>query len=174
MNLLEKTKTNARNFKVALIVGIIGGLISGFVKSGTEGILPPRIPGRIAPPIQMIENMGINVKQMVYIYSDQIINWGGVVIHMGFSIIWAVIYCIIAEVYPKIKLGQGLLFGIVIAILFHGIMLPILQLSPVVWHLPSHEIFSEIVGTLLWMWTIEIVRRDLRNRMTKQPDPEFQ
>ncbi|MCO6523743.1 MAG: DUF1440 domain-containing protein [Candidatus Schmidhempelia sp.] len=173
MNVFARTKVAACNFHVALIVGIIGGIISGFVKSGTEDMLPPRIPGRIAPPIQMIEDMGVNVQEMVYSYSDHLINWGGIAIHMGFSIIWAVIYCVIAEVYPKIKLVQGLAFGAFVAILFHGIILPVLQLSPVVWHLPFDEIFSEIVGTLLWMWTIEIVRRDLRSRITKRPDPEL-
>lgn len=53
-------------------------------------------------------------------------------------------------------------------------MLPVLNLSPVPWNLPFDELFSELVGTLLWMWTIEIFRRDLRNRLTEKPDPEFQ
>lgn len=173
-HLFMKTKPNTRNYPVALLAGIIGGIMSGFVKSGTEGIMPPRTPNRIAPPIEMIQDLGVNVHDMVYTYSDQIVNWGGSGIHMLFSIVWAVIYCIAAEIFPKVKLWQGLAFGILVTVLFHGVLLPILNLSPLPWQLPGDEIFSEAVGTLLWIWTIEIFRRDLRNRMTKKPDPERQ
>ena len=79
-----------------------------------------------------------------------------------------------AEIFPKVKLWQGLAFGIGVTILFHGIMLPVLNLSPAPWNLPFDELLSELIGTLLWMWTIEIFRRDLRNRLTEKPDPEFQ
>lgn len=174
LGFFKKTRIETRNYTVAVIVGIIGGIISGFVKSGTEGILPPRTPDRIAPPIQLLQDIGVNVKDMIYTFSDQIVNWGGSGIHIVFSIVWAVIYCVIAEVFPKIKLWQGIGFAIFVAIFFHGICLPILNLSPAVWNLPVDEIISEILGTFLWMWTIEIVRRDLRNRMTKKLDPEFQ
>ena len=34
------------------------------------------------------------------------------------------------------------------------------------------EHFSEALGNVVWLWSIEIVRRDLRNRITRQPDPE--
>lgn len=34
------------------------------------------------------------------------------------------------------------------------------------------EHFSEAPGHVVWLWSIEIVRRDLRNRITRQPDPE--
>lgn len=34
------------------------------------------------------------------------------------------------------------------------------------------EHFSEALGHVVWLWSIEIVRRDLRNHITHQPDPE--
>lgn len=80
----------------------------------------------------------------------------------------------VAEIFPKVKLWQGLAFGIGVTILFHGMMLPIINLSPALWNLPFDELFSELVGTLLWMWTIEVFRRDLRSRLTKKPDLEFE
>ncbi len=172
-NLFVRTKPEARHYGVAFFAGIMGGLISAFVKSGTEGIMPPRTPDRIAPPIQMIQDMGIDIHNLVYTYSDQVINWGGSLVHISFSIVWAVLYCVAAEIFPKVKLWQGLAFGIGVTILFHGIVLPILNLSPAAWNLPFDELFSELIGTLLWMWTIEVFRRDLRNRLTKKPDPEF-
>ncbi|MDF7676881.1 DUF1440 domain-containing protein [Neisseriaceae bacterium ESL0693] len=173
-NLFVRTRPSTRNYGVALLVGIIGGIMSGFVKSGTEGILPPRTADRIAPPIQLLQDMGIDLHQMVYTYSGQLLNWGGSGIHIVFSVVAAVIYCVAAEIFPKIKLWQGLAFGIVVMLASHGILLPVMHLSPPVWQLPVDEIISELLGTLLWMWTIEIFRRDLRNRMTRKPDPEWQ
>ena len=34
------------------------------------------------------------------------------------------------------------------------------------------EHFSEFFGHIVWLWSIEIVRRDLRNRITHEPDAE--
>lgn len=174
MNLFQITKKQTRNYGIAIWIGIISGIISGFVKSGTEGIMPPRAEGIIASPIVLLEHLGINMQGMVYTYSGYELNWGGSAVHIIFSIFVALIYCILAEVFPKIKLGQGLLFALVVVIASHGISLPLLGLSPAVWNLPFDEILSELIGTCLWMWTIEIIRRDLRNRITKKPDPEFQ
>ncbi|MDU9597253.1 hypothetical protein OCN78_05595, partial [Escherichia coli] len=32
---------------------------------------------------------------------------------------------------------------------------------------------SPSVGVITWFWSIEIIRRDLRNRITHEPDPEI-
>lgn len=173
-NLFAMTRPGTRNYGVALLVGIISGIVSGFVKSGTEGIMPPRTADRIAPPIQLLQDMGIDLHNMVYTYSGQLLNWGGSAVHVIFSVVAAVIYCMAAEIFPKIKLWQGMAFGILTMIGSHGILLPMMHLSPAMWDLPLDEILSEIFGTLLWVWTIEIFRRDLRNRITHKPDPEFQ
>ncbi|PIT55037.1 YagU family protein [Snodgrassella alvi] len=173
-NLFTRTQPASRNYAVAFLAGIMGGLIAAFVKSGMEGVMPPRMPNRVAPTVQIIQDMGIDMHNMVYIYSDQVVNWGGNVVHILFSIVWAVIYCMAAEIFPKVKLWQGLAFGIGVTILFHGMMLPVLNLSPALWNLPFDELFSELVGTLLWMWTIEVFRHDLSSRLTKKSDPEFQ
>lgn len=173
-DLFARTQPASRHYGVAFLAGIMGGLISAFVKSGTEGVMPPRTPDRVAPPIQMIQDMGIDMHNMAYTYSDQVVNWGDSAVHILFSIAWAVIYCVVAEIFPKVKLWQGLAFGIGVTILFHGMILPIINLSPALWNLPFDELFSELVGTLLWMWTIEVFRRDLRSRLTKKPDLEFE
>lgn len=88
--------------------------------------------------------------------------------HSGLNIL------LIAKVYPVIKLWQGAAFAILVTIGFHGVMLPVFHWSPPLWQLPFDELFSETLGHILWMWTIEIVRRDIRNRITKKPTPEFQ
>ncbi|WVD64638.1 DUF1440 domain-containing protein [Utexia brackfieldae] len=174
INLFQRTKPSTRCYSLAVLIGIIGGIISAFVKSGTEELMPPRLPGAIPPPVDLLKQMGIDVTNMVYTYSEQVVNYGGNGVHIIFSIVCAVFYGVVAEIFPKIKLWQGCLFGLIVAIGFHGIVLPVLQLTPPAWQLPVDGLLSEFLGTLLWVWVIEIVRRDLRSRFTKKPDPEFQ
>ena len=53
------------------------------------------------------------------------------------------------------------------------ISFPLMGLTPPLFELPWYEHVSEIVGHLVWFWSIEIIRRDLRNRITHEPDPEI-
>ena len=76
------------------------------------------------------------------------------------------------EIFPKFKLWQGLFAGALAQLYVHIIFFPIAGLTPSVFELPWYEHVSEIVGHLVWFWSIEIMRRDLRNRMTGEPDPE--
>lgn len=168
------TRESARNYGVALWVGFLGGNISSFVKWGTESILPPRTPDRAIPPAEMLQDLGIQYKAMVYEYSGHVVNWGISGIHHLFSIFFAMFYCVVAEIFPKIKMWQGVVFAIIVTICFHGILLPVFSWSPPIWKLPIDELASETFGHIVWMWTIEIFRRDLRNRITHKSDPEFQ
>ena len=53
------------------------------------------------------------------------------------------------------------------------ISFPLMGLTPPLLELPWYEHVSEIVGHLVWFWSIEIILRDLRNRITHEPDPEI-
>ncbi|MGO2257441.1 MAG: YagU family protein [Hafnia alvei] len=167
ITLLETTPKQNRHYFIALVIGVITGIISAFVKSGTEDILPPRTPDRIAPPVQMLTDMGIDWHSLVYSYSDQLVYWGGNFVHIVFSIAATVFYCVVAEIFPRITMLQGIVFGILFSVICHGIMLPILGLSPAIIHLPADEIISEILGTCLWIWSVELLRIALREKMTK-------
>lgn len=65
-----------------------------------------------------------------------------------------------------------MLFGIICNIGVHYITFPLLGLTPPVAEWPLYEHISELVGHIFWFWTIELIRRDLRNRITHEPDPE--
>jgi putative membrane protein len=119
------TKSKTRNYAAALWVGFLGGNIASFVKWGTESPLPPRTANRAIPPAEMLQNLGLNVNDMVYQYSGHLVNWGIAGVHHLFSIAFAMFYCAVAEVFPKIKLWQGAAFAIAITIGFHGIVLPV-------------------------------------------------
>ena len=91
--------------------------------------------------------------------------------HIIFSVVFAVSYCIIAEKFPKITMWQGVMAGILANIAVHVISLPILGLTPPLWTLPWYEHVFEFVGHMIWFWSIEIIRHDLRARITKEKDP---
>lgn len=76
VDLLKVTPRDKRYYGVAVFSGVITGVISAFVKSGTEAILPPRTPDRIAPPVQMLNDFGIDWHKLVYSYSEQMVYWG--------------------------------------------------------------------------------------------------
>lgn len=169
-SLFVRTNPKDRLFGIATIVGLAGGVISGFVKAGIEGVLPPRTPDRLIPPAEVLQSFGVDSSNMIYHYSDHIVNWGISGVHYLFSIVFAVAYCIAAEIFPKVKLWQGLLFGAVVTIGFHGLVLPIGGWAPPIWKLPFDELFSESFGHLMWAWTIEIFRHDLRFRLSGKAD----
>ncbi len=86
---------------------------------------------------------------------------------------FAVGYFVVAERFPKIKFMQGLLAGALAQLFVHMISFPLMGLTPPLGALPWYEHVSEIVGHLVWFWSIEIIRRDLRNRITHEQDPEI-
>lgn len=143
----------------ALWAGFIGGNLSSFVKWGTEVPLPPRTPDRPSPPAEMLRDFGIDVHGLVYHYSDHLVQGGVLLVHHLFSIVFALLYCVIWLRYPRIAMGQGIVFGLVVTVVFHGMVLPLGHWAPALWNLPRAEILSETVGHMLWAWAIELVRR---------------
>ncbi len=170
------TEKSRRRYGVALFVGILGGIVSGFVKWGAEVPFPPRTfsGGRneFNPPFLFLQDyLGIDPTATVYTFSEHIIN-PVMVTHMIFSLVFAIGYCLVAEVFPKVKMWQGAMAGILATVAVHGISFPLLGLTPPLSELPFDEYFSEIFGHIVWFWSIEVIRRDIRNRITHQPDPE--
>lgn len=198
MNFLTQTDPSRRRYGLAAFIGLIAGIVSAFVKWGAENPLPPRSPQDIfeaacapekliraadsidcsrnflnPPYVFLRDYLGVSDPYgTVYTFAGHVFNWVGVT-HILFSIVFAVAYCIISEKYPKIKLWQGLFAGLIVQIAVHIIALPLMGLTPPVYTLPLYEHISEFVGHFIWFWSIEIIRRDLRNRITKEPDPEF-
>ena len=176
MNLIQ-TDPSRRNYKLAAIVGIIGGFVSAIIKFGWEVPLPPRTPERNAtnPPQALLELFGMSSDTTHASYAfngNDGLPWVSFLVHFGFSIGCAIVYCVIAERFPQIKMWQGAVFGVAVWIGFHVIFMPIIGIVPAPWDQPWQEHFSEIFGHIIWLWVIEVFRRDLRNRISGQPDPE--
>lgn len=167
------TNKNQRRYGAAVLAGICGGSVASFVKWGTELTFPPRVAGRAIPPAEMLSDWGFAVQNMTYTFSEHVLNWGISGVHYAFSIAFALFYCVVAEVLPAIKIWQGIAFGLLITLLFHGVLLPTFDWAPPIWLLPIDELLSETFGHVIWIWTIEVFRRDLRNRWTNVPDAEI-
>ncbi|WP_237224985.1 YagU family protein [Rothia nasisuis] len=166
-----------RRLGVATLVGLIAGIFSGIVKFGWEVPFPPRTPERNAtnPPQALLELLGMSpeTSHATYSYLGNELPYWSFAIHFAFAIFFAVAYCLIAEYWPSIKLWQGAVFGVVLYVAFHVVLMPAMGLVPAPWDQPFGEHFSEFFGHIVWLWSIEIVRRDLRNRITGQPDAEY-
>ena len=197
--IFEQTPANRRRYGVAIFVGIIAGLISAFVKWGAEHPFPPRSPidffaaackvditglsqdqilqvcsrAFLNPPhVFLRDYLGIDPTQAAFTFADHGFDWIGVT-HITFSLVFAIAYCLVAERFPKIKFWQGIGAGLIADICVHYITFPALGLTPPVAEWPLYEHISEFVGHIFWFWTIEIIRRDLRNRITREPDAEI-
>lgn len=175
-DLFVQTDPARRRYGVATLVGFAAGIMSAFVKWGAEVPLPPRTisDGRAEfnPPYLFLRDyLGIDPTSTVYTFSEHIIN-PVMVTHILFSLVFAIGYCIVAERFPKVKMWQGVMAGIICTIAVHGINFPLLGLTPPLSQLPADEYLSEIFGHIVWFWAIELIRRDLRNRITHEPDAE--
>jgi putative membrane protein len=174
--ILGKTDPSRRRFGVAILVGIIAGIVSAFVKWGAEVPLPPRTfsgdRDLLNPPYLFLRDyLGVDPTTTMFTFSEHHISVLAAT-HVTFALVFAIGYCIVAEIFPRVKLWQGLLAGILSTIAVHGITFPLLHLTPPLSQLPPDEYISEIFGHLVWFWTIEVIRRDLRNRITREPDAE--
>lgn len=104
---------------IFIYAGIIGGLLSGIVKLGWEVMFPPRTPERNAtnPPQELLQQLGFSSEftHQTYTFSNMELPWVSFIVHFSFSIVIAIIYCILVKKYAYLAMGQGavlvLLFG---------------------------------------------------------------
>lgn len=153
--------------------GFVGGMLSGFVKLGWEILLPPRSPERNAtnPPQTLLQQFGVpkEVTHAYFTYSDQKVLYVSLIIHFGFSIVVAILYCLAAEYWKKTTLWQGAAMGAAVWVAFHLIIMPLMGTVPAPWNQPFSEHLSEFLGHVVWGWAIEVVRRSMKAGTKKLP-----
>ncbi|MDO4908403.1 MAG: DUF1440 domain-containing protein [Corynebacterium sp.] len=149
--------------KTKLSAGIIAGILSGIVKFGWEVPFPPRSPQRNAtnPPQQMLENIGVpsKITHSTYEILGNKMPWVSFIIHFGFSIFFAVLYFFLAGIFPSVRKGKGAVFGILVWLFSHVIMMPLLKIVPAPQDQPLEEHLSELFGHIVWMYSIDLVYR---------------
>lgn len=167
---LEMSAPSRRRVSKAVVIGIIAGVMSMIMKRGWETVLPPRLPDQAAPPFAMLKMFGFDVKGIVYVFSENQINLPVTIVVFSFSTACALFYCIVAEYFPRITLWAGVAYGLFIQIFFHLIVLPLFGWTAAPWDIRAQEHIAEFLGHMLWGFTIEIIRRQLRAWWTREPD----
>lgn len=146
---------------IIILTALIGGVISGFVKLGWEILLPPRSPQRneTNPPQKLLQQMGISAEltHASITYLGNKIPYVSLIIHFGFSIVWAGIYALLGLKFPIVALGQGAVFGILVWFLFHIVIMPAMKTVPSMMEQPWQEHLSEFLGHIVWAFTINVV-----------------
>ncbi|WP_158783104.1 DUF1440 domain-containing protein [Pantoea sp. BAV 3049] len=171
-----KCSTMKDKIALAILLGIITGFICAIVKLGWEIPFPPRTPLRdlTNPPQQILQQLGFSFDftHLTYLYSDYPRPIISFIMHFGFSITFAALYCLIAEFRPGIKLWQGAFYGLMIWFVFHIVLLPLFGTVPAPWNQPLDEHFSEITGHMFCFWAAELARYALRIKFTGQQETE--
>nr|WFO02199.1 DUF1440 domain-containing protein [Staphylococcus aureus] len=143
---------------IFIYAGIIGGLLSGIVKLGWRSCSTSYTRTN-ATNSSMQHRISSEFTHQTYTFSNMELPWVSFIVHFSFSIVIAIIYCILVKKYAYLAMGQGAVFGIVIWVLFHLIIMPIMHTVPAVWDQPFQEHISELFGHVVWMMTIELVRQ---------------
>lgn len=192
MKLLDISPKKNRRVGLACIIGIIVGLVGGIVKWGWEVPFPPRNPNigfptegmtgavqladgtfeRVTPPQVMLEMMGLP-HDWTYTFSGTELPLSIFIVHLLFSVVFGIMYCILVEYFPAIKMAYGIVFGAIVNILAHVIVMPLIGLVPPLSEIPMHEHLSELLGHMVWLAVMEIMRRDLRREFTKETIPSI-
>ncbi|WP_244614446.1 YagU family protein [Elizabethkingia argenteiflava] len=140
----------------------LGGFLSAIVKFGWEIPFPPRTPERDAtnPPQKLLEQLGMSKEwsHYTYLYNENDRPIFSFIIHFGFSFVCAWLYYWIGMRYKYISLYNGALYGILVYVGFHIVIMPLLGIVPSPGRQPWQEHFSELFGHIIWAWSIDLIR----------------
>jgi len=156
------------NCKVIIWATLLAGFMSSLVKWGSEVNMPPRVAGEISPPGAHIDAWlgwaGINQHSLDYLYQGNSVLGAVTLYHWLFSFVFAFVYVAGAYYWPKIRMGYGVVYGVVITVVMHGFLIPALGFrQPIydegktgwLWNLNGYELWSEIIGHICWSMSIE-------------------
>ncbi|RQM39056.1 DUF1440 domain-containing protein [Erwinia psidii] len=100
-----------------------------------------------------------------YVYQGTTVPGAVMLYHWLFSFAFAFLYVFLSVWMPKIRLWYGALYGIVITVVMHGLLIPALGFrNPVynpgktgwLWNMNGYEFWSELIGHICWSVSIEI------------------
>ncbi len=150
----DRGPSGDRHYGIGILAGAIGGVFAGAVKLGCEVVVSPRGPGRLPPPDVLISKFT----------HEPAAHAASLAIHFAFSTLAGALYGGLMESVAFVGLGMGTAYGLAVWIGFHEVLLPLLGLTPPVPQLPASEQIDEALTHGIWGWTIEVFRRDLRDR----------
>ncbi|MDO4881408.1 MAG: DUF1440 domain-containing protein [Capnocytophaga sp.] len=179
MSKLQMTNASERNLPRALSIGAFIGLIGAFVKWGWEVPFPPRNPyegfpyegmtgavmnngvlERVTPPQVFLEQLGLPY-DWTYTFSGIELPLSIFIVHILFSVVFGIIYCVASEYFPIVRMWYGAVFAIISNVLAHIIVMPLIGLVPPLTEIPFDENLSEMLGHIFWVLVMELCRRGI-------------
>ena len=145
------------------LAGAIGGVIGAGMKLLGELVFPPRAPGEPIPPAVAVSRLVESLSGSPLLKDKETLAIQS--FHWTFSIGVAAMYAALVEVFPKAKIGHGVVFGLVLCLLTHESLLPALGLSLPFNQIPLKEHLSELSTHALFGFCVELVRRQVRGRV---------
>ncbi len=151
------------------LAGALGGVIGAGAKLLGEVVFPPRVPGEPVPPAVMASKLleifsGSPLLPSKELLATQIFHW-------TFSVSVGVLYGVLAERFPRVTLGRGVVFGVVLCLATHETLLPACGFSLPWREIPLKEHLSELSTHALFGLCVELVRRTARRYLTPMTRP---
>lgn len=135
----------------------IAGMISDMGKIGWENI-PPRITARnaINPPQHMAQQLGFPddvIFSTVYCNGQPVMPFT-LLLYFSFAIVFSILFILLIQKWKQVGMAQGAVYGLIIWVAWHVILMPLFGTVPAPWDQPFEEHFSEILGHVVWAWSI--------------------
>ncbi len=158
----KKTEMRERRPWRGLLVGALGGLIASGVKALAEIVIPARPPLANPPPGVLLDKVSMMLSG--HPLTAHSLKAGVQVFHYTFGTLAGAVYGFFAEIFPLVRIGWGVGFGLVLLLATHESIVPLLGASAPPWKLPFQEQLSEVITHGIFGATVETVRRLFRKR----------
>lgn len=152
----SKSMEDERSLAKGLLAGLIAGVAATAVKTFAERIYPPRTHGEPEPPAVLAEKLaGHPLEGTSKTVATESIHW-------GFGAVAGAVYGALAEFYPAATAKDGASFGLALATLTHGSVLPAIGLEAEPKDQTMREKTSEMGTHVMFGVVAETVRRNVR------------
>ncbi|RIY32645.1 hypothetical protein CJP74_03950 [Psittacicella melopsittaci] len=168
-NLFIQTKKSQRRYLLAFFIAIFVGIIAAFVKGGWTQLMPMQVAGETPALLSFLKVFGIEFAGKTYTVLGNNVNWVILGTHIGFSIVLAEVYVILAEIFPKIRMAKGIAYGWISGLAAHYLVFPILSIP---YQFTVTGLISELIGATLFGWILEVLRAYLRQGATGYANAE--
>ena len=179
---MQTNQATSCNLTKAFGKGAFIGLIGAFVKWGWEVPFPPRNPHigfpyegmtgavvnngvleRVTPPQVFLEQLGI-AHNWTYTFSGVELPLSIFIVHILFSVVFGISYCVGSLYLPMIRMWYGAVFAVVSNVLAHVVVMPLIGLVPPLSEIPFDENLSEMLGHIFWVFVMEMVLRGIESK----------
>ena len=145
------------------LAGLVGGIAGSAAKIASEAVYPPRTLGQTPPPVVLAERVaGHPLSKRQQLISMEAIHW-------TFGAATGAVYGGLAEVVPIVRIGYGVVFGLVLQLFTHESAVPALGLDKPPLQQPLREHASEFLSHAFYGLATELVRRVVRRRLRPYP-----